>query len=103
MSMQVYIDTDLAILYLLRNSLFNGPNCWLFLLARVDIVTIQILRQCIQTVISTVNTIWIEHRYYFEDETVPQDLCLLIIFLCKELPDAIKNERGRSLTRMNSG
>ena len=69
--MQVYIDTDLAILNLLRNSLFNGPNRWLLLLARVDIVTIQILCQSVQAVVSTVHAIRIEHRNYFEDETVP--------------------------------
>ena len=102
MSMQVNIDADLAILYLLRNSLLNGPNCWLFLLARVDIVTIQILCQCIQPIVSSVNAIWIEHRDYFEDETVPKYLCLLIVFICKELPDTVENERRRGFARMYS-
>ena len=71
MSMQVYIGTDLAILNLLRNSLFNGPNGGLLLLAWIDIVAIQVLCQCIQTVVSTINAIRVQHWHYFEYETVP--------------------------------
>ena len=100
--MQVDIDLNFAGVDLLLDSFLHGPDRWLVDWARVDVVAIQVLRHCIESIVATIDTIWVEHGHHFEDEAVPQDLGLCALLVCQEFPYASQYKRGRSLTRVHS-
>lgn len=92
MCMQVHIHADLLVVHLLLDSLSDSPDRWLGILVGIDVVTIQILPKCIQAVITTIDTIRVQHRNNLKYEAFSQDPCLLTLLVSEELPDAIEDE-----------
>ena len=70
MCMQINIHADLLVVHLLLDSLLDGPDGRLSLLAGVDVVPIQILSKCIQAVVATIHSIWVQHRNDLEYEAL---------------------------------
>lgn len=99
--MQVNINMQLALQVLLLDSFFHRPNRRLLDWIRILIVTIQILRQSVNTVEATIDAIWIEHWNDFEYELVTQYAPLCTLFICEEFPDASEYKTGGSLARMH--
>lgn len=101
MGVQVHVQADFAIFNLLLDGFFNGPNRRLALLARVDVVTIQILREGVQSIVASVDAIGVQHWDHFEDEFVTEDLCLLAVLVGQEFPNAVKDEGSRCFSRVH--
>ena len=63
----------------LAHCLFCGIDCRMHCWIWVLVEAIQILIQCILSVVTSKNSIRVQAWYDLKDETVPQNLCLLII------------------------
>ena len=70
MRMQVDVEADLAIVDLLLYRLPDRPDRWLAILARIDVVAVQILTKRVQSVVTTIDAVRVEHRHHFEHEVV---------------------------------
>ena len=70
MRVQIYVHEQIEVLFGMNESMFGGEDGWLQFLPGTTIVSIQILRFRIEPVVSTIDTIRIQHRNYFEDELV---------------------------------
>ena len=100
--MQVDVYLNFAGLDLLLDGFLHGPDGWLVDRAWVDVIAIQVLRHCIEPIVATIDTIWVEHGHHFENEAIPQDLGLCALLVCQELPYAGQYKRGRCLSGVHS-
>ena len=101
MRMQIDIKADLPIVNLLLDGRLDRPDGRLLLLTRINVVPIQILRQRVQPIIPPVHPVRVQHRHHLEAEALAEDPRLLALLISQELPDAIKHERRRRLTRVH--
>jgi len=95
---QVNVDVDLAVIRLLFYGLLDRPDRGLVYRTRVEIVPVQILGESVQTIISTIDAVRIEHWNDFKHESVSKHFGLRTIFICEELPDTCENKRSWGLS-----
>jgi len=88
---------------LLNYSLLDGPYGRLLGRRRVDVVSIQVLGEGVESVVTAVDAIGIKHRNDFKYEPVPEYFCLYAFLVSEELPDSIEHKRSGSFTRVHSG
>ena len=60
------------------------------------------MAESIESIIATIDSIRVQHRYYLEYEAITKDSPLLTPFIRQKLPYAIKNKAGWRLARMNA-
>ena len=82
MGMQVNVNGQLAHLVLLLYRLFDGPNCRLESLTRIEVVAIQVLSHRVESIVPTIDTIWVEHWHHLEYEAIAQDFRLWTVLVC---------------------
>ena len=82
MGMQIYIHAYLAIFLLLLNGFLYCPDSWLLEWVWVNIKSVQVLSQCIQSVVASIHSIWIQHRNYFKHIFVQEIFSLWALQIC---------------------
>ena len=92
MRMQVYVETNFTVIDLLLYGSFDCPNSRLLLLARIDIVTVQVLTESIKPIVPPVDPVRVQHGNDFEDEALSEDPPLLTLLIRQELPDAVEHK-----------
>ena len=70
---------------------------------RIRPPSVQIRPYKIAAVVPSNHSIRIEHRHNLEDESLSQQLCLLVILLKQKLDGTVYQKLGRALSRMHSG
>lgn len=88
---------------LLNYSLLDGPDGRLLGRRRVDVVAIQVLGEGVESVVTAVDAIGIEHRNDLKYEPVPEYFWLYAFLVSEEFPDAVEHKRSGSFTRVHSG
>ena len=68
--MQVSIDLDLTVSDLLLYCFLHSPYRRLIDWTRIGIVSIQVLSQRIESIVASIDAIWIQHGHYFKDESI---------------------------------
>lgn len=87
---------------LLDCSLYR-PYSWLLCRARILIVAIEVLGHGVETVITAIYAIWVQHRYNLEYKSISQHLGLCAVLVREKFPNTSQDERGWSLTGVNAG
>ena len=88
--------------------MLGSKNSRLELLARTTVMPIQVLSFWIKPVISSIDSIWIQHRNNFKNKFVHQNLLLaqltwrVLLFARQKFKNSIQNIRRCCLTRMYS-
>jgi hypothetical protein len=82
MRMNINIDRKIKVFFSINYSIFDSQNRRLLLLSWCRVIAVQVLAVSVQTVVASVNTVWVQHRNYFEHKVVEQNLLLrLDLFL----------------------
>ena len=90
--MQVDIEQQLAVFMLLQDGLLGRIDSRLIMVGGFQVVSIEILRFRIKTVIASVNAIWVEYGHHLKYETFSKYCRLLVFVVCQEIEDAVEHE-----------
>ena len=91
----------LVLLSLLHYCLARRPDSWIVSLGRVEVHPIQIASHCVQSVIASRDTVWIQHHDDLEDVAFPEALPLFTSHVTEYLEEAVKNVGSGCLSRVH--
>ena len=75
MSVEIKVEGEFLFLRIFFNEIFDCIDYWLnFLIAVFIVISVEILTERVHSIVSSIDSIWVQHRNYFEREKSSQDV-----------------------------